>query len=188
MARGLSQTLFSHLRHASTALGTLGPRSCNAATCTKAAQKSARLPPSPRRAGTACQLPSGQAVWQSGLHRWAIPHGFIVKLGAELYWETGRTATRTCAPNCVAAIRAVVGDLDRIKQLIAVHGLVNSAPYFTRQAIVMNRECDAVVQVSGDAGKHVRTLVGVAGLPTAFAASDYMIVGVELEDDRARCG
>lgn len=71
------------------------------------------------------------------------------------------------------------GDLDRVKQVIAVHGLVNSAPDFTGQALVMNGASNLLVQVFGEAGKHVRTAVGVAGLPMAFAASVHMIVEVE---------
>lgn len=97
------------------------------------------------------------------------------KLGAELDIDAGREATRACAINCLAAMRSALGSLDRVSQIVAVHGLVNSAPDFTGQAAVMNGASDLVVEVFGDAGKHVRTAVGVAGLPMDFAASVYMI-------------
>lgn len=118
---------------------------------------------------------SGHLVFTAG----QPSHGFHGKLGADLDEETGRAATRVCALNCIAAVRSMVGDLDRVKQVIAVHGLVNSAPDFTGQALVMNGASDLLVQVFGEAGKHVRTAVGVAGLPMAFAASVYIIVEVE---------
>ena len=86
---------------------------------------------------------------------------------------------RVCAMNCVAALRGLIGDLDRVKQVVAVHGLVNSGPDFTGQASAMNGASDFIVEVFGEPGKHVRTAVGVAGLPMAFAASVYMIVEVE---------
>ena len=106
-------------------------------------------------------------------------HGFNGKLGADLDESTGKAATRVCATNCVAAIKSLVGDLDRVRQVVAVHGLVNSTPDFTGQAAVMNGASDFVVEVFGEAGKHIRTAVGVASLPMAFAASVYMIVEVD---------
>lgn len=43
----------------------------------------------------------------------------------------------------------------------------------------MNGASDFMVEVLGEAGKHTRTAVGVAGLPMGFSASVYMIVEVE---------
>lgn len=106
-------------------------------------------------------------------------HGYTGKLGAEVSEETGRAATRVCAMNCVAAIRSVAGSLNRVKQVVAVHGLVNSSPDFAGHAAVMNGASDFVVELFGEAGRHVRTAVGVAGLPMNFTASVYMIVELE---------
>ena len=106
-------------------------------------------------------------------------HGYNGKLGVDLDKETGKAATRVCAMNCVAAIRGLIGDLDRVKQVVAVHGLVNSPPNFTGQASAMNGASDFIVDVFGVSGKQVRTAVGVAGLPMAFTASVYMTVEVE---------
>lgn len=106
-------------------------------------------------------------------------HGYTGKLGAELSEEVGRAATRVCALNCVAAIRAVAGSLDRVKQVVAVHGLINSTPDYTGQAAVMNGASDLVVEIFGNSGKHVRTAVGVAALPMNFAASVYIIAELD---------
>jgi enamine deaminase RidA (YjgF/YER057c/UK114 family) len=103
-------------------------------------------------------------------------HGYTGKLGGEITEDIGRAATRVCAMNCISAVRAIAGSLDRVKQIIAIHGLVNSTPDFTGQAAVMNGASDFAVEVFGDAGKHVRTAVGVASLPMNFTASVYMIV------------
>ena len=48
------------------------------------------------------------------------------KLGATLSIEDGRAATRACVINCLAALKSVIGSLDHLKQIVAVHGLVNS--------------------------------------------------------------
>jgi enamine deaminase RidA (YjgF/YER057c/UK114 family) len=101
------------------------------------------------------------------------------KLGDSLAVADAQAATRACAINCLAAIKAQIGSLDRIKQVIAVHGLVNSTLDCVDQAAAMNGASDFVVEIFGDAGRHVRTAAGVASLPMGFAASVYMIVEAE---------
>lgn len=124
-------------------------------------------------------LRTGNLVHTAGQVSSAEGREFKGKLGAELDVEEGRAATRACAINCLAAIRSVVGSLDEVKQVVAVHGLVNSTPDFTGQAAAMNGASDFMVEAFGEVGKHTRTAVGVAGLPMDFSASVYMIVEVE---------
>ena len=100
------------------------------------------------------------------------------KLGATLSIEEGRAATRACVINCPVVIKSVIGSLDYIKQIVAVHGMVNSTLDFDGQATVMNGASDFLVDVFGEAGKHTRTAGGVASLPMGFAASVYIIAEV----------
>ena len=99
------------------------------------------------------------------------------KLGLDLTLEESQTATKLCVVNCLAAIRTVC-PLDKIKNIVAVHGLVNSTSENTEQANAMNGASDFLVEVFGEIGKHTRTAVGVS-LPYNFAASVYMIVEIE---------
>ena len=99
------------------------------------------------------------------------------KLGQDITLEESKNATKLCVVNCLAAIRTIT-DLDKIKNIIAVHGLVNSTPESTEQAIAMNGASDFVVEVFGEIGKHTRTAIGVS-VPYNFAASVYMIVEIE---------
>jgi enamine deaminase RidA (YjgF/YER057c/UK114 family) len=101
------------------------------------------------------------------------------KLGESLSLDEARAATKACAINCLAAIKSVTGTLDHIKQVVAVHGLINSTLECQEQAQAMNGASDFMVEVFGEAGKHTRTAVGIASLPLGFAASVYMIVEVE---------
>ncbi len=103
------------------------------------------------------------------------------KLGREIDIETGKTAVRICAINCLAAVKQLVGTLNDVKEIIAVHGLINSVPEFTGQAEVMNGASDFMVEVFGEQGRHTRTAVGVASLPFDFSASVYIVV--ELHQD-----
>jgi enamine deaminase RidA (YjgF/YER057c/UK114 family) len=101
------------------------------------------------------------------------------QLGADLSPEDARAATRACALNCLAALLTVVDTLDRVQQIVSVHGFVNSAPGADGQAAAMNGASDLMVEIFGDAGKHTRTAVGVAALPGNLAAQVYIMVEVE---------
>ncbi|MFN8636647.1 MAG: RidA family protein [Chloroflexota bacterium] len=99
-------------------------------------------------------------------------------LGADLSPEDARAATRACALNCLAALLTVVDSLDRVQQIVSLHGFVNSAPDADGHAAAMNGASDLMVEIFGEAGKHARSTVGVAALPGNFAAQVYMVVEV----------
>jgi enamine deaminase RidA (YjgF/YER057c/UK114 family) len=101
------------------------------------------------------------------------------KLGADLSLDDARRATRACAINCLASIKAIVGTIDKVRQVVAVHGLINSTLDCTEQAAAMNGASDFMVEVFGEAGRHVRTSAGVASLPMGYAASVYVIAEAE---------
>jgi enamine deaminase RidA (YjgF/YER057c/UK114 family) len=72
---------------------------------------------------------------------------------------------RIAALNALAAVRALVGDLDDVVRVVKVVGFVASDPAFTGQPPVVNGASDVLTQVFGDAGVHARSAVGVAVLP-----------------------
>ena len=122
---------------------------------------------------------AGNLIFTAGQVSAVEGQAYKGKLGATLSVEEGQAATRTCVINCLAAIKSVIGSLDHLKQIVAVHGLINSTQDFDGQALVMNGASDFLVDVFGEAGKHIRTAVGVASLPMGFAASVYLIAEVE---------
>ena len=87
------------------------------------------------------------------------------KVGAEVSPEQAKELARTCALNGLAAIRAEVGDLARVRRVVKVVGFVASAPQFTAQPGVVNGASELLAEVFGDAGRHARSAVGVAVLP-----------------------
>jgi enamine deaminase RidA (YjgF/YER057c/UK114 family) len=101
------------------------------------------------------------------------------QLGAGLSPDDARAAARACALNCLAALLTVIDSLDRVKQVVSVHGFINSASGADGQAVAMNGASDLMADVFGEAGKHTRTAVGVAALPGGFAAQVYIVVEVE---------
>ncbi|MYT31895.1 RidA family protein [Streptomyces sp. MspMP-M5] len=87
------------------------------------------------------------------------------KVGAEVSPEQAKELAATCALNALAAVKSVVGDLDRIVRVVKVVGFVASAPDFTGQPGVVNGASELLGEILGDKGVHARSAVGVAVLP-----------------------
>jgi enamine deaminase RidA (YjgF/YER057c/UK114 family) len=100
------------------------------------------------------------------------------KVGAEVSPEQAASLARTCALNALAAVKAEVGDLARVRRVVKVVGFVASAPDFTGQPGVVNGASDLLGQVFGDAGVHARSAVGVAVLPLDAPVEVELVVEV----------
>ncbi len=101
------------------------------------------------------------------------------KLGTDLTIEEGYEAAKLTAIQSLAALKAELGDLGKVKRLVKVHGMVNSAPDFGDQSKVMNGYSDFMVEVFGEKGKHARAAVGMAALPNNIAVEVELIAEVE---------
>ena len=108
---------------------------------------------------------AGNLVFTAGQVSAVEGRAYKGKLGATLGIEDGYAATRACVINCLAALKSVIGSLDHLQQIVAVHSLVNSTQDFDGQAIVMNGASDFLVEVFGEAGKHIRRYLRIT-LPT----------------------
>lgn len=98
------------------------------------------------------------------------------KVGAELTLEAGYEAAKLCALNLLACVQAATGSLDAVKQIVSVNGYVNCADGFADSPNVINGASDLLVALYGDAGRHVRAAIGVAGLPMNAAVEVQMLV------------
>jgi enamine deaminase RidA (YjgF/YER057c/UK114 family) len=87
------------------------------------------------------------------------------KLGETLTTEHGKNAARAVAIDLMGTLQAAVGDLNRIKRIVKLLVLVNSAPTFTEQHLVANGASELFAEVFGDAGMHARSAFGVAQVP-----------------------
>ncbi|NVI90325.1 RidA family protein [Actinomadura sp. BRA 177] len=105
--------------------------------------------------------------------------GATGKVGAEVSAEEAAKQARICALNCVAALKAEVGELSRVVRIVKVVGFVASAPDFTGQPQVVNGASDLLAEVFGDAGKHARSAVGVAVLPRDVPVEVELIAEVQ---------
>jgi enamine deaminase RidA (YjgF/YER057c/UK114 family) len=79
--------------------------------------------------------------------------------------ERAKELAAVCALNALAAVKSVIGDLDRVERVVKVVGFVASDPSFTGQPGVVNGASELFGDVFGDAGVHARSAVGVVALP-----------------------
>ena len=108
--------------------------------------------------------------------RWQ-PNG---KVGKDLTVEQGYAAARQAGLIMLAKVRGALGSLDRVKRIVKVLGMVNSAEGFGDQPAVINGFSDLMVEVFGESvGKHARSAVGMAGLPGNAPVEVEMIIEVE---------
>jgi enamine deaminase RidA (YjgF/YER057c/UK114 family) len=89
----------------------------------------------------------------------------VGKLGSQVSLEEGQEEARKCAVNCLAALKSVAGNLDKVEQIVKVTGFVASADGFKDQPNVVDGASEIFVLVFGESGKHARAAVGVAELP-----------------------
>jgi enamine deaminase RidA (YjgF/YER057c/UK114 family) len=101
------------------------------------------------------------------------------KVGRELTEEEGKEAAKLCALNCLSAVKSVIGNLDKIKRVLKLTVFVSSAEGFIAQPKVANGASEFIVEIFGDAGKHVRSAVGVSELPLNSAVEIEMIVEIQ---------
>lgn len=103
---------------------------------------------------------------------------FQGKLGAEISLDQGREAAKICIVQALSSLRAALGSLDRIQQILKVVGFVASAPGFIDQPKVIDAASDLLVQIFGDKGRHARSAIGAAELPRGVPVEIELVVAV----------
>jgi enamine deaminase RidA (YjgF/YER057c/UK114 family) len=99
-------------------------------------------------------------------------------VGSDVDADTAKECARQSAINALAAAQSVIGSLDRVTRVVKVVGFVASAPGFTGQPAVINGASELLLEVFGDAGRHARSAVGVAGLPINAPVEVEMVLEV----------
>jgi enamine deaminase RidA (YjgF/YER057c/UK114 family) len=109
---------------------------------------------------------TGNQVWIAG--QTAVSNGkydYIGRVGEAVTPQQAHAAARLCAVNLLAQVKAACkGDWSRVVKCVRVCGYISAAPDFFEFPKVLDGCSDLLVEVLGDAGKHVRTVMGVSGL------------------------
>lgn len=103
------------------------------------------------------------------------------KVGGEVSAEEAYACAQQCALNAIAAVKSVIGDLDKVVRIVKVVAFVSSTPDFIGQPHVANGASELLGQVFGDAGLHARSAVGVPSLPLNAPVEVELLVEVAPE-------
>jgi len=101
------------------------------------------------------------------------------KVGKDLTIEQGYEAARLTGINHLAVLKAELGNLDKVKRIVKVLGMVNCTEDFKDQPKVVNGYSDLMVEIFGEKGKHARSAVGMYALPSNIAVEVEVIVEIE---------
>ena len=103
---------------------------------------------------------------------------WVGQLGTDMDTATAKEAARAIAIDLLGTLQAAVGDLERVKRVVKLLGLVNSAPNYTEHHLVITGASELIAQVFGERGAHARSAFGVAQLPMGAAVEIELIAEV----------
>ncbi len=120
----------------------------------------------------------GQMVYLSGVI--SMEAGVVIAgtLGLDRTVEEGYAAARACALTQLAVLRKHLGTLDALAEVVSVNGYVHAVAAFTEPPKVINGFSDLIVEVFGEAGRHVRAAIGVISLPRNALVEVQMTVRI----------
>lgn len=103
------------------------------------------------------------------------------KVGREVSLEEAQASARQSVLNCLAAVESVIGDLNRVEEVIKLTGYVASAEGFGQQPAVVEGASKLLLEIFGDNGQHARAAIGVAELPFGAPVEVELVVRVGSE-------
>jgi enamine deaminase RidA (YjgF/YER057c/UK114 family) len=107
------------------------------------------------------------------------PGAIAGKVGDTFTLEQAYQHARTVGLGLIAVMKQELGDLDRVKGILKVLGMVNAVPTFGDHPKVINGCSDLLVEVFGDTGRHARSAVGMGSLPSQIPVEIELIALVE---------
>ncbi len=104
--------------------------------------------------------------------------GLVGSADGDVDVDTARACAERSGLNALAAVKSVIGDLDRVVRIVKVTGFIACRPDFTNHSAIMNGASELFGAVFGDAGKHARSSVGMSALPLGAPVEVEIIVEV----------
>lgn len=101
------------------------------------------------------------------------------KVGVDMTTDQGYQAAKQTGISILSTLKGELGDLNKVKRIVKVLGMVNCTDTFTDQPKVINGFSDLMVAVFGEKGKHARSAVGMNSLPNNITVEIEIIVEVE---------
>lgn len=121
----------------------------------------------------------GHVVYLSGVISIGLDGVITGTAGIDRSIEDGYAAARFCTLTHLAVLQRELGSLNQVAEVLTVNGYVNASPGFADSPAVINGASDLLVQVFGEAGRHVRAAIGVSALPRKALVEVQMTVRVK---------
>ncbi len=123
---------------------------------------------------------SGNLLFLAGTGPSKLDGTYITgKVGKDLTIEQGYEAAKVTGAVILSTLKNELGDLNKVKRIVKVLGMVNCHSDFTDQPKVINGFSDLMVSVFGEKGKHARSAIGVNALPLNMAVEIEIVVEIE---------
>lgn len=121
---------------------------------------------------------TGNLVFVSGTVP-VMPDGTVPKgkVGAEVTTEEAVEHARLVGLNLLAVLKQEVAELDRVRRVVKLLGMVNAVPDFQEHSRVINGCSDLLVEIFGE--RHARSAIGVGSLPFGIPLEIEAIFEVE---------
>lgn len=137
------------------------------------------LPPAPAPGGNYLSAKIvGRLVFLAGVISSDESGVLTGTVGLDRTTEEGYEAARRCALTQLSVLQKTLGSLDRVTQVVSLHGYVNAVAGFPDSPKVINGASDLLIEIFGEAGKHVRAAVGVSALPRHAIVEVQMTVEI----------
>jgi enamine deaminase RidA (YjgF/YER057c/UK114 family) len=120
----------------------------------------------------------GRMVYLSGVISIGTDGVITGTVGAGRTIEQGYAAARACSLTHLAVLKRHLGSLDAVNGIVGVNGYVNAIAGFADSPAVINGASDLLVEVFGEAGRHVRAAIGVSALPRNALVEVQMTVEI----------
>lgn len=119
----------------------------------------------------------GKMVYLSG-HGPVMENGEYMKgkVGDQVDFDKAKEAARLTGISLLSSLKAEIGDLNKVKRIVKVLGMVNAVSTFDKHSQVINGFSDLMVEVFGENGKHARSAIGLGSLPMGIPVEIEMIV------------
>lgn len=110
------------------------------------------------------------------------PEGVFLsgKVGADVSAEVAQEHAQLVGLNILGALKAELGELSRITDIIKLLGMVNATPDFEKHPFVINGCSNLLCEVFGDAGPHARSAIGVGSLPNNITVEIEVIAAFKV--------
>ena len=151
---------------------------------TKIAELKLQLPPAPKPGGVYQPvLIQGNLAYVSGHGPVLEDESYITgRVGSDLDTVAAKDAARQTGLAILASLRARLGSLDRVKQLVRSFGMVNATADFTEHPQVINGYSELMAEVFGpENGVGTRSAVGMGSLPNNIAVEIEAVFEVTVD-------